>query len=251
MATIKRRIMTFLWKFEAKIRGSGAAFFLDEEIPFLGDYRHARAQAQLRKTRWERQNRQTIDHVEPSFCVRPDKQQIPVSMLKLAGYAMVGAVALGRADEHTSHNLIVLEKDGRRELDTIQDECWQAADRAVKDYLATARQKERFDICVVAYNGVVIRDHSIERAFISRMYGPGLGDNNFIFQSFRPASRTVAIAFTGTPKLNLGNHTLEQTAVWLDILMAGFLQHPEAFGEWSRIKHICRDRDRSLSSDPT
>jgi hypothetical protein len=242
--------MTFLWKFEARIRASGAAFFLDEDVLFFGNYRQAQDQAQMRKTRWERQNGQTIDHVEPSFCIRPDRQQIPVSVLKLAGYAMVSAVALGRADEHTSHNLIVLEKDGRRQIDTIQDESWQAADSAVKDYLEIARQKEQFDICAVAYNGVVIRDDSIEKAFISRMYVPGLGDNNFIFQPFRPASRTAALAFTGTPKLNLGNHTFEQTVVWLDILKEGFLQHPEAYGEWSRIEQVRRNRDRSLSTDP-
>lgn len=243
--------MIFLWKFEARIQASDAAFLLDEDVLFFGDYKQALAQAQMRKARWERQNRRTIDHVEPSFCIRPDKQQIPVSVVKLAGYAMVGAVALARADEHTSHNLIVLEKDGRRQIDTIQDESWQAADSAVKDYLETARQKERFDICAVAYNGVVILDDSIEKAFISRMYGAGLGDNNFIFQSFRPASRTVALAFTGTPILNLGNHTFEQTAVWLDILMEGYMQHSEAYGEWSRIKQVGRNRGRSLSSDPT
>lgn len=243
--------MTPLWKFKAAIRASRAAFYLDEEIPFFGDYKQAQAQAEMRKTRWERQNQQPIDHVEPSFCIRPDKQQIPVSLLKLAGYALVGVIGLGCADEHTSHNIIALEKDGRRKIDTIQSGCWQTADNTVKDYLAAAEQKEQFDICAVAYNGVVIRDDTMEKAFICRMYGAGLGDNCFVFQTFRPASRTAALAFTGTPKLNLGNNTIEQRAVWFDVLMEGFLQHPEAYNQWAHIKQAGGERDVALQSDPT
>lgn len=234
--------MTPLWKFEANIRSNGARFNLDEEIPFFGDYKQAQAQAQMRKARWERQNRQPIDHVEPSFCIRPDNRQIPVSLLKLAGYALVAVISLGYTDEHISHNIIALEKDGQRKIETIQSECWQSAGDTVKDYLDAARQKKRFDICAVAYNGVVIRDNSIEKAFIGRMYGPELGDNCFVFQTFRPGSRTVPLAFTGTPKLNLGNTTIEQIAVWCDVLMEGFLQHPKAYNQWSQIKQVCRDR---------
>jgi hypothetical protein len=230
--------MTVLWKFKAVIRSTGAVFYLDEAIPFVGDYRQAQTQAKERRTRWERQNGRLIDHVEPSFCILPDKQQIPVSLFKLAGYALVGVIALAYSDEHTSHNIIAFEKNGTRQTDTIQSECFQDADNTVNDYLADARQKQRFDICAVAYNGVVIKDNTMAKAFISRMYGPELGDNCFVFQTFRPGSRTVPLAFTGAPKLNLGNHIIEQGDVWNDILMEGFCQHPEARCEWDHIKQV-------------
>jgi hypothetical protein len=77
--------MTSLWKCNAVIRASAAAFYLDEQIPFFGDYRHAQVQAEVHKTRWQRQNRQVIDHVEPSFFIRPSNLQVPVSLLKLVG----------------------------------------------------------------------------------------------------------------------------------------------------------------------
>jgi hypothetical protein len=112
--------MTPLWKFKAAIRSSGAAFYLDEQIPFCGDYKQAQVHAKERQTRWERQNGQSIDRVEPSFCILPDKQQIPAALLELAGYALVGVIALACADEHSWHNIIALEKDGRRKTDTIQ-----------------------------------------------------------------------------------------------------------------------------------
>jgi hypothetical protein len=138
------------------------------------------------------------------------------------------------------HNIIALEKKGRRKIDTIQSDCFQVADNAVNDYLAAARQKEQFDVCAVAYNGIVTQANTMGKAFISRMYGTGFGDNCFVFQTFRPASTTAALAFAGAPKLNLGQHTIEKRAVWFDILMEGFCQHPEAHREWAHIKQVCR-----------
>ena len=238
--------MTPLWKFKATTLASGAAFYLDEEIPFCGDYKQAQDHAKERQIRWERQNGQPIERVALSFCLPPDKQQIPASLLELAGYALAGVIALGCADEHRSHNIIALEKEGRRKTDTIQSESFQTADNAVNDYLAAARQEELFDICAVAYNGIVTQANTMEKAFISRMYGPGLGDNCFVFKTFRPASTTVALAFTGTPKLNLGRHTFEKRAVWFDILEEGFCQHTEAHREWAHIEQVCRDSGLAL-----
>lgn len=230
--------MTCLWKFEASIRSSGAAFYLDEKIPFFGDYRQAQLQAEERKKRWERRCGQLIDHVEPSLRIRPDQRQIPVSLLKLAGYAMVSVAALVCADGHSSHTFIALEKADARQSETIQSRNWKAAGNAVKAYLADAEQKDRFDIAAEAYNGVVTQANTMERAFISRMYGPEMDPTCFVFQTFRPAFRTTALAFSGMPKLNLGRHTIAQRDVWFDIFKEGFCQHPEARDQWDRIKQI-------------
>jgi len=88
-------------------------------------------------------------------------------------------------------HIIALEKVGRRKTDTIQSVSFQAAGKSVKDYLAAALQKGPYDICAVAYNGVVIRDDTMEKAFVCRMYGAGLGDNCFVLQTFRPGSSTA------------------------------------------------------------
>lgn len=133
--------MTCLWKFEAVIRSSAAVFYLDEQIPFFGDYRQAKVQAEERKRRRERRCGQLIDHVEPSLRIRPDQRQIPASLLKLAGYAMVSVAALVCADGHSSHTFIVLEKAGARQSETIQSRNWKAAGNVVKAYLADAQQR--------------------------------------------------------------------------------------------------------------
>ncbi|MGD9364446.1 MAG: hypothetical protein PVH87_02035 [Desulfobacteraceae bacterium] len=195
--------MTCLWKFEARIRSSCALFYLDEQIPFFGDYRQARLQAEERKRRWELRNGQLIDHVEPSLRIRPDQRQIPASLLKLAGYAMVSVAVLVCADGHSSHTFIALEKAGSRQSDTIQSRNWKAASNAVKANLTDAKKKGRFDIGAEAYNGVVTQENTKERAFISRMYGPGMDPTCFVFQTFRPATRTTALAINKIRLTNL------------------------------------------------